>query len=184
MKVVVAELCEAVSPCDFEVVLSTMPLELQGTDFVPLSPPHVRLRLRREGRKIAVEAAVRARMLSPCARCLADSITDLNLAATDLWPLCGMSDETADFLVSPFMEDAGRVVNLAEYGLALLVEHLPVRVLCSGDCRGLCPTCGLNRNERDCACGQGEIDPRLAVLGRLLQDKGGVRDGATEKKNI
>ncbi|MBT9177587.1 MAG: hypothetical protein DDT20_01922 [Firmicutes bacterium] len=184
MKVMVTELCEASAPRDFEFVLSMTPLELQGTDFVPVSPPHIRLRLRREGSKIEVGAAVRARMHSPCARCLADSITNLNVAVTDQWPLCGTNDETADFLASPFIEDAGRIVNLTEYGSALLVEHLPVRVLCSGNCRGLCPTCGINRNEGECTCGNSELDPRLAVLGRLLHDKGGVRDGTTEKKNI
>lgn len=184
MKVVVSELCESTSWRDFEFALSMTPIELQGTDFVPLTPPHVSLRLRREGNHVEVEAVVRAQMQSFCARCLADSVTDLNVALTDEWPLCTTSDETDDFLASPFVEDAGRTIDLAEFGSALLVEHLPTRVLCAGDCRGLCPSCGLNRNHGECACGQQEIDPRLAVLGRLLHDKGGVRDGTTKKKNI
>ncbi|MCL1984967.1 MAG: DUF177 domain-containing protein [Betaproteobacteria bacterium] len=40
---------------------------------------------------------------------------------------------------------------------------LPVRALCSPDCKGLCPVCGINRNEASCSCA-GEADPRLAVL--------------------
>jgi uncharacterized protein len=184
MKVLVTELCELTSPRQFEVTLAMAPLELQGTDFVPLSPPQVNLRLRREGSKVKVEAAVRVRLQSPCARCLAEAITDLSVAATDEWPLCGAKDMTADFLASPFLEDAGRIVNLAEYGSALLTEHLPVRVLCTRDCLGLCPTCGQSRKEGECACDHPEVDPRLAVLGRLLHDKGGVRDGTTEKKDL
>lgn len=184
MKVMVAELCEAASPREFEVALSMAPLELQGTDFVPLSPPQVSFHLQREGSKVEVEAALCVRLQSPCARCLTDAITDLSVTVTDEWPLCGSNDETADFLASSFLEDAGRIVNLAEYGSALLMEHLPVRVLCASNCLGLCPTCGVNRNEAECACDHREVDPRLAVLGRLLHDKGGVRDGTTEKKDI
>lgn len=184
MKVLVAQLCELTSPREFEVALSMAPLELQGTDFVPLSPAQVSLRLHKEGSKVKVEAAVRVRLQSPCARCLAEAITDLSVAAIDEWPLCGDKDVTAEFLASPFIEDAGSIVNLAEYGSALLTEHLPVRALCESNCLGLCPTCGHNRNEGECACVHRDVDPRLAVLGRLLHDKGGVRDGTTEKKDI
>ena len=46
--------------------------------------------------------------------------------------------------------------------------------LCSEDCKGLCPTCGKDLNEGPCGCGK-EVDPRLAVLAKLLdkdsQDK-------------
>lgn len=184
MKVMVAELCDAASPREYEIALSMTSLELQGTNFVPFAPAQVSLRLRCEGSKVEVEAAVRARFWAPCARCLTDAITDIDVAVADQWPLCGADDETADFLASPFLEDGGRIVNLAEYGSVLLLEHLPVRVLCASNCRGLCPTCGLNQNGGECACDRREPDPRLAVLGRLLHDKGGVRDGTTEKKDI
>jgi uncharacterized protein len=40
---------------------------------------------------------------------------------------------------------------------------LPVKVVCSPDCKGLCPVCGINRNEAVCGCAT-EADPRLAVL--------------------
>jgi len=45
-----------------------------------------------------------------------------------------------------------------EFALAL-----PVKALCAPGCKGLCPTCGTNRNEASCGC-VSETDPRLAVL--------------------
>ena len=33
----------------------------------------------------------------------------------------------------------------------LLIE-LPMNPLCSEECKGLCPTCGTNRNKENCQC--------------------------------
>ena len=33
----------------------------------------------------------------------------------------------------------------------IILEH-PIRILCSPDCRGLCPFCGANLNEETCNC--------------------------------
>jgi uncharacterized metal-binding protein YceD (DUF177 family) len=46
----------------------------------------------------------------------------------------------------------------------LLVLEEPVKVLCSAECRGLCPVCGQNRNHGTCSCETETIDPRLARL--------------------
>ena len=49
-----------------------------------------------------------------------------------------------------------------EFSLAL-----PVKPLCSSDCRGVCPVCGKNLNEGPCGCSSDEGDPRLAALRNL-----------------
>jgi len=43
--------------------------------------------------------------------------------------------------------------------------------LCTPDCKGLCPKCGKDLNEGPCGCKK-ELDPRLAVLARLLDKDG------------
>ncbi len=48
---------------------------------------------------------------------------------------------------------------------------IPIRQLCSEDCKGLCPVCGMNRNQEDCGHRQVSIDPRMAELQKLLEDK-------------
>ena len=47
--------------------------------------------------------------------------------------------------------------------------------LCRPDCRGLCPTCGVDRNRLECACRTEEPDPRLAPLLEIRRKLG--RDG-------
>ena len=49
-----------------------------------------------------------------------------------------------------------------------LMIDFPRKLLCSGDCLGLCPKCGKHKKDGDCGCVTKEIDPRLEVLKKLL----------------
>lgn len=53
-----------------------------------------------------------------------------------------------------------------EFSLAL-----PVKPLCRENCKGLCPTCGTNRNSGGCSCENERIDPRMAALRGLTVSK-------------
>ena len=60
-------------------------------------------------------------------------------------------------------------LNLADLALADILLELPYKSLCREDCRGLCPMCGKDLNEGLCGCTHKSVDPRLAVLGQLLE---------------
>jgi uncharacterized protein len=45
---------------------------------------------------------------------------------------------------------------------------IPMKPLCTPNCQGLCPQCGVNLNIESCTCEKTSIDPRLAVLKELL----------------
>ena len=51
-----------------------------------------------------------------------------------------------------------------------VVLSFPKKLLCSEDCAGLCPVCGKRKKDGDCGCVVKEIDPRLAVLKKLLDN--------------
>jgi uncharacterized protein len=51
--------------------------------------------------------------------------------------------------------------------LLLAVEMIP---LCRPDCKGLCPTCGTNLNNGQCACPPAEEPSPFAALRSLLQE--------------
>ena len=80
------------------------------------------------------------------------------------------------------MAETGKITNPEKFnfegdGLFLadvLAEQvnlaLPMKVICSSDCRGLCPHCGANLNNEECRCEKGGSDPRMAPLARLKQD--------------
>ncbi|KGN02888.1 DNA-binding protein [Clostridium novyi A str. 4570] len=45
-----------------------------------------------------------------------------------------------------------------------IILSLPMKRLCSEDCKGLCFGCGTNLNHSKCDCKENDIDPRLAQL--------------------
>ena len=46
-----------------------------------------------------------------------------------------------------------------------IVLELPLKALCTEDCRGLCPVCGINLNEKQCSCHKEDtLDSRFAKL--------------------
>lgn len=61
----------------------------------------------------------------------------------------------------------GDSLDLDAYVTEEFVLAMDTKNLCTDDCRGLCPGCGVNLNEVPCRC-KPEIDPRLAALSQLL----------------
>ena len=60
--------------------------------------------------------------------------------------------------------------------LGLLMQEqfylsLPMKPLCSEDCKGLCPECGTNLNRGTCQCQRNWEDPRFAALRDLRANK-------------
>ena len=56
------------------------------------------------------------------------------------------------------------IADLLAIAREQLYLALPLKPICSADCRGLCPTCGANRNRLECGCRNESVDPRLAPL--------------------
>jgi uncharacterized protein len=64
----------------------------------------------------------------------------------------------------------GDELDLDELLETVFILNMDTRFLCREDCKGLCSRCGKNLNEGPCSC-KAELDPRLAVLEQLLDDK-------------
>lgn len=179
LKLYLHELRDMVDDRKLELELPKTALDFQGDLFTPLTIPLLKLTLQREGSSVNVLGRLYGQWSVPCSRCLKPTDVVLDLAFEDTWFLQPSDEGAQDFFASAFVEDGGESINVLEYGMEVLLEHLPMRVLCHAECLGLCSACGANLNEDECDCGKRDIDPRLAVLGRLLNNKGGVRDGTT-----
>ena len=59
-------------------------------------------------------------------------------------------------------------VDVGDLARTAMILEMDAKTLCSEDCRGLCPGCGVNLNQGSCTCRK-EADPRLAVLASLLK---------------
>ncbi|MCL2819973.1 MAG: DUF177 domain-containing protein [Oscillospiraceae bacterium] len=63
----------------------------------------------------------------------------------------------------------GDKVDAEEIIVTEFILNTDDTLLCSEDCKGLCQQCGADLNINKCKCKK-EIDPRLAVLGQLLEE--------------
>ncbi|MBQ2898125.1 MAG: DUF177 domain-containing protein [Oscillospiraceae bacterium] len=60
------------------------------------------------------------------------------------------------------------MMDMDELIMTDVTLEIPFRLLCREDCKGLCPVCGSDLNEKTCNCNQKQIDPRLEKLKMLL----------------
>lgn len=77
-----------------------------------------------------------------------------------------LEDEENDDIL--LLEDG--CVDLDELVRTIFILEMDTKTLCSEDCKGLCPGCGVDLNQGSCTCKK-EVDPRLAVLAKLLEQK-------------
>ena len=138
-------------------------------DFEFQKPAEVRLSYRRSGQELFFYGHVSSHALGHCGRCLEDYGVDI---ASDfsfvLVPKSPMPAEVAlneEDLDLSFYE--GEEVDVSPLVLEQIVLALPTRPLCKESCQGLCPQCGINRNNETCACVTATGDPRLAILRSL-----------------
>ena len=65
------------------------------------------------------------------------------------------------------LESAQKTIDLTDLVRESVIIGYPRFLRCSEDCKGLCPVCGCNLNEKNCNCQQKGIDPRWAKLAEL-----------------
>jgi uncharacterized protein len=71
------------------------------------------------------------------------------------------SDDSDDIIVLKANEHTIDLTDLIRQAISLA---LPMKPVCSSECRGLCPSCGANLNEEDCDCSTDDIDDRWEGL--------------------
>lgn len=173
-------------------------LELHPIDFQQEFPPDVidlgadvrqRGPLKTDGRAQLVEEHHGKHQVVRDIRLQGDLTTTLELScARCLEPVVENVARKFDLLYRPRGTDAGHEelsvtaaeAEIAYYegdGLELedalreqVLLAVPLKVICREDCKGLCPTCGTNRNIELCSCAQPLGDPRWAAL-RDIREK-------------
>src|SRR5690625_3591402 len=143
--------------------------------FVGGTELRVEARVTNTGMCFLVQGDVEADLAMTCSRCLKDYSWHLRAPLHETY--CPESDDQAfegatEEAPDPF-DDAddeetrsfsGSAFDLTEAVEQQIVLALPMKLLCSETCAGICPQCGVDRNESNCQCREDTTDPRLAAL--------------------
>jgi DUF177 domain-containing protein len=121
------------------------------------------LAVMRSDDNVFVRGALTGSIRVPCARCLRE-VSTLVQAPLDLvfFPEGERRGAEADDV--DWATHDGVAIELDDLLREALILAVPMKPLCRAECKGLCPVCGGDRNERDCGCEVKPPDPRLAAL--------------------
>jgi uncharacterized protein len=119
------------------------------------SPLIARLTVYPAGKKVAIDGFLSTGLLLRCDRCLEtfskEVSTDFHIYVS-VFPYAGEAevellenDLNLDFMVDNFL-DTDQIIK------EQLILNLPMKTICSDDCKGLCHVCGCNLNKANCSC--------------------------------
>ena len=136
-----------------EVELNLKHFMYRFGNFKIVSKTPVSLEIENEGEnKLRLNGSADIDILIPCARCLKPVSNRLEIRFE-----LEMDQEEKDY-IDGYNLDVDQLVH----DEALLVW--PERILCTEDCKGLCPACGQNLNDGSCDCERTDLDPRMAKI--------------------
>ena len=149
-----------------------------AADALPLDP-EVRLvqpadvsgRIRRNGTEVELRGRLYTKLEVLCGRCLQPVELPITAEFNERFvrAVSWADDEQhelqeEDLNVAVFDGEGIELDDLVREELLLAV---PVNVLCREDCKGLCPSCGIDRNVNNCQCESNDGDARWEKLKEL-----------------
>ena len=147
--------------------------EGRGNPFRIIAPVDLRLKVHKDKERFRLVGTVQTVIELTCSRCLEPFGMPVN-ASFDLRYMPhaantgGAIEEVEDEDLSEafYRDDAIDLGQLLEEQFYLA---LPMKPLCTADCKGLCVNCGTNLNVASCDCQVRWQDPRMAGLKALIE---------------
>lgn len=108
-----------------------------------------------------------------CKRCLKKISQNIHIDMTErqffMHKPESVDDENDLYLVNK----KDLTIDLGEFLRQEIILHFPSIPVCSKSCKGLCPTCGKDKNKKDCNCSEQKMEEYkpLAILKKLIKNK-------------
>ena len=156
-------------PVEGKSKVYTVPIELTqfregGSVYEIVEKEPVSLTITNKGNRVmSVTGTAVLSLGMPCARCLEPVIVPFRLEIDEELDMNRTAEEREvdfdeQFYVNGYNLDVDQLVGNE------LTLNLPMRVLCSDDCKGICNRCGTNLNRGTCDCDNRSLDPRMSVI--------------------
>lgn len=144
---------------------------LDGTEADPgTSSAQVTGRLLHQGGNVLLQGELVGELASTCQRCLGPAGVSVRCRLHMVYvPRGSLAPDEA--FVDPDDVDYGhhdrQVVDLSDIVREQLLLSIPIQILCRTECRGLCPSCGIDWNLSCCTCKTDVLDSPFSVLRNL-----------------
>src|SRR5947208_13120353 len=146
-------------------------LPLDEEDVRLTEPAEVRGRIKRSGQEVELRGELHAKVASVCSRCLQPVELPIHAEFAERFvPAVSWRAEEQHELQEEDLNLAvfdGEAIDLDDMVREEILLALPGHILCSEDCKGLCPSCGIDSNVSSCQCESKVIDSRWNKLKEL-----------------
>jgi uncharacterized protein len=165
-------------PLSWKESIELSPQELEGLDLLAVGPIDCRGSVSFMDPDFVLHGGLAWEQTVGCDRCLKpvrlETTAELDLVLVERSrPKSAVEVELAESDLG-VLEVQGDSFETRPLVLEQVALGVPMKPLCREDCRGLCPVCGIDRNETSCDCAARNTDPRwagLAVLKGSLPDE-------------
>ncbi len=114
-------------------------------------------------RTFTLETVIDLSMMIPCDRCLEDVKYDMNIKVNKEIDMNESENDKIELSdEQSYISD--NCLNIEKLIYNEILVKLPMKVLCSEDCKGICNRCGANLNSQTCNCDTTELDPRMSKI--------------------
>jgi len=143
-------------------------LELEADGVAFDGPIRVELLVSKNQDQLICRGQVTASAKLECSRCLAGYHCTITSELSFVVDLAGGSDQARSEEEGYFVVDPSAVsFEIDDLVREAIILSLPLKPLCSDDCKGLCPVCGIDLNRSQCNCVKEETDPRWDQLRKM-----------------
>jgi DUF177 domain-containing protein len=154
-------------PIGVELLAEALADENQETGFHATAPSRLKAHLRKVSGGVLLDGKLKVQVAASCKRCLVEVKATLPVSFTlNLVPRTkvasaegdeaedGKGERAGSFDLEDADEEAfdGKTIDLDPILREQVLLALPMDVVCKDDCKGLCPMCGQNLNEKQCGC--------------------------------
>lgn len=138
--------------------------DFMGSKITFTSPALVTGTIVNIGGTIEISAVITGEFLTQCSRCGKEILQSLSAELFESVEN-DFSDADPECLVL-----SGNTLDITGAVEACIFGNIPLKFLCSEECKGLCPVCGTNLNENECNCDTRVYDPRFAIFRNLQKE--------------
>ncbi len=138
MKVDINKLKENI-PLDLEEDLSPQELDLESRDIHYQGPLRLKFRVTKQVSIVEVKSCAQFNWELICSRCGRKFCRDFKRNFKFNYPI----------------KKAQPIIDISDDVRQSIILDYPIKILCSPDCKGLCPQCGKDLNQGRCSCSKG-----------------------------